>query len=74
FKTEAKLREELNAQMGDTTVITIAQRIASVLSADRIVVLDNGELVAVGSHRGLMETSEVYRDIYQSQIREDAEV
>ena len=74
FKTEAKLREELNAQMGDTTVITIAQRIASVLSADRIVVLDNGEVVAVGPHKELMATSEVYRDIYNSQIREDAEV
>ena len=74
FKTEAKLREELNAQMGDTTVITIAQRIASVLSADRIIVLDNGEVVAVGPHKELMATSEVYRDIYNSQIREDAEV
>jgi len=73
FKTEAKLREELNNRMEKTTVITIAQRIASVLSADRIVVLDNGEIAAVGSHKELMKSSPVYRDIYQSQIREDAE-
>ncbi|MCQ2445881.1 MAG: ABC transporter ATP-binding protein/permease [Clostridia bacterium] len=72
FKTEARLRSELNAAMENATVITIAQRIASVLSADRIVVLDNGEIVAVGPHSELIKTSAVYKDIYDSQIREDA--
>ena len=74
FKTEAQLRNELNQNMGDATVITIAQRIASVLSADRIVVLENGEIVAVGPHSELIQTSPVYKDIYDSQIRGDAAV
>lgn len=72
FKTEAKLRAELNKHMEGATVITIAQRIASVLSADRIIVLENGEIVADGPHAELMKTSAVYKDIYDSQIREDA--
>lgn len=74
FKTEARLREELNAAMENVTVITIAQRIASVLSADRIVVLENGEIAAIGSHSELIKTSAVYQDIYHSQIREDAAI
>ncbi len=72
FKTEATLRAELNKHMGNATVITIAQRIASVLSADRIVVLENGEIVADGPHSELIRTSAVYKDIYDSQIRGDA--
>lgn len=74
FKTEARLREELNAAMENVTVITIAQRIASVLSADRIVVLENGEIAAVGPHSELIKTSAVYQDIYHSQIREDTAI
>ena len=55
----------------------IAQRIASVMTADRIAVIDNGTIAACGSHDELMKTSEAYRDIYYSQIRdkqEDAEI
>ena len=74
LKTEAKLYEALNRDYTDVTKIIIAQRIASVQNADRIVVLDNGTVAACGSHKELMETSPLYRDIYDSQLREEAAV
>lgn len=69
LSTEAKLRQKLFAKLKGTTVITIAQRIASVKSCDRIAVIDDGSLVAIGSHEELLETSEIYRDIYDSQMK-----
>ena len=74
LKTEAKLYEALNRDYTDVTKIIIAQRIASVQNADRIVVLDNGTVAACGSHKELMETSPLYQDIYDSQLREEAAV
>lgn len=53
----------------DITKIIIAQRIASVKNADRIVVMDNGKLADVGSHEQLMITSSIYKDIYDSQLK-----
>ena len=67
--TEAKLRRSLNEDLGDTTVIMIAQRIASVREADRIAVIENGVITACAPHDVLMETSETYRDIYSSQMK-----
>jgi ATP-binding cassette subfamily B protein len=67
--TEAKLRRSLNEDLGDTTVIMIAQRIASVREADRIAVIENGVITACAPHHVLMETSETYRDIYSSQMK-----
>ena len=72
LKTEAKLYEALNRDYADVTKIIIAQRIASVQNADRIVVLDGGTIAACGSHRELMASSPIYRDIYDSQLREEA--
>ncbi len=69
LSTEAKLRRELFEKLKGTTVITIAQRIASVKNCDRIAVIDDGCLVALGSHDELLETSDVYRDIYESQMK-----
>ncbi len=69
LKTEAKLYEALKEGYAGVTKIIIAQRIASVKDADRIAVLENGQLAACGSHEELMRESEIYRDIYDSQLR-----
>lgn len=69
LKTEADLYSELSAKKYDVTRIIIAQRIASVKNADRIVVMDNGRLADVGSHSELIKTSEIYKDIYESQLK-----
>lgn len=69
LKTEDDLYSELSAKKYDVTRIIIAQRIASVKNADRIVVMDNGRLADVGSHSELIKTSEIYKDIYESQLK-----
>ena len=71
--TEAKLRAALREKLGDTTVIMIAQRIASVREADRIAVIENGAIRDCGSHDELMRSSAAYRDIYNSQTKEAQE-
>lgn len=67
--TEAKLRQALNTEFKGTTIIMIAQRIASVMHADRIAVIENGRITAFADHDTLMKTSETYRDIYSSQMK-----
>lgn len=66
--TEMKIRTSLNKLLNNVTCITIAQRITSVMGADKIIVLDNGQIVGMGKHEELMKSSEVYKDIYRSQI------
>ena len=73
LKTEANLYDALNAHYPDVTKIIIAQRIASVRRADRIVVLEEGRITACGSHDELMETSSIYQDIYMSQLKTNPE-
>lgn len=73
LKTEAALYEALNQTHPDQTRIIVAQRIASVRRADRIVILEKGRISACGTHQQLLETSDVYRDIYRSQMGEEAE-
>ena len=65
--TDAKIRAAFRTQLPDTTKIIIAQRIISVMDADLIVVMDDGRVADAGTHEELMETSEIYRDVYLSQ-------
>ncbi|MBO2517745.1 MAG: ABC transporter [Clostridiales bacterium] len=67
--TDASIRSALKENMGNTTTIIIAQRIASVMDADRILVLDDGKVSDFGSHDELMARSEIYRDVYTSQLK-----
>ncbi|MDE6504645.1 MAG: ABC transporter ATP-binding protein/permease [Clostridia bacterium] len=66
-KTDAAIREALAKYAPEVTKIIIAQRIASVQDADKIIVLDDGELSAVGTHEQLLKTSAIYREVYESQ-------
>lgn len=74
LKTEAKLYQALEAECPDMTKIIIAQRIASIKGADRIMVLDNGGISAIGTHAELMQISKIYQDIYKSQLKEGEQI
>ena len=71
--TDAKLQKALRENLGDTTVIMIAQRVASVMGADKIAVIEDGRLAAFDNHENLMKSCDVYQDIYSSQMREGDE-
>jgi len=68
FVTDARLRAALKAETADATVFVVAQRISTVINADRIVVLDNGRVVGIGKHADLLEKNEIYREIVASQV------
>ncbi len=67
-ETEAQIEVALEEALSDTTTFVIAQRISTVLTADKIVVLDRGQIAAVGTHAELMDSSPIYREIYESQL------
>lgn len=71
FKTEKSLRDALRARTGESTVIIVAQRIGTVRDADRILVLDQGRMVGLGTHKELLETCQIYQDIARSQLAEE---
>ena len=68
-KTDALIRKAFAEEIPDTTKIIIAQRIASVMEADKIIILDDGKIAAMGSHDELMAQSEIYRETYESQMK-----
>ncbi|MDR1548554.1 MAG: ABC transporter ATP-binding protein/permease [Hungatella sp.] len=71
FKTDAKLRAALREKTGGSTIFLVAQRISTIMNADQIIVLEHGRIAGKGSHRELMKTCEVYREIALSQLSEE---
>lgn len=71
--TEAKLYQAMRTHINDTTRIVVAQRVATAKNADKIIVLDGGEIVAFDTHENLLKTCEVYQDIYNSQLKKEGE-
>ena len=71
FKTDSRLRAALKEETTDAAVLMIAQRVSTVMDADQIIVLEDGKIVGRGTHRELLESSEVYREIVSSQLSEE---
>lgn len=71
FKTDAVLRERLKEEVTDSVVLVVAQRIGSILDADKIIVLNEGEIVGTGTHRELLDSCEIYKEIALSQLTEE---
>lgn len=71
YKTDAALRKALSEKVADSTVIIVAQRISTILHAEQIIVLDEGKIAGIGTHRELLKSCEVYRQIASSQLSEE---
>jgi ATP-binding cassette subfamily B protein len=71
FRTDARLRAALRSELAQSTVIIVAQRVGTILNADRIIVMDQGRIVGIGRHAELLESNETYREIVFSQLTED---
>lgn len=71
FKTDAKLRAALKSETTEAAVLIVAQRVSTVMDADRILVMDEGQIVGSGTHKELLEHNEVYREIVSSQLTEE---
>lgn len=70
-KTDAKVRKKLLSEIKNSTVIIVAQKISSIINADRIIVLEDGKVSGIGTHKELLSTNEIYREMAYSQLRED---
>jgi ATP-binding cassette subfamily B protein len=71
FKTDARLRAALKSEIKEATAIIVAQRVSTVMDADRIIVLDEGRIVGMGTHNELLNSNDVYREIVSSQLSEE---
>ncbi len=72
YKTDARLRRALLQHLGDSTVIIVSQRVATIKNADQIIVLDEGRVICQGTHEELLQTCQVYREIAYSQLTQEA--
>jgi ATP-binding cassette subfamily B protein len=72
-KTDASIRRAFRDEIPDTTKIIIAQRISSVEDADKIIVMDNGEINGIGTHEELLANNAIYQEVYNSQVKGDAD-
>lgn len=71
FKTDAALRSAIEREIKDSTILIVAQRISTIMNADKIVVLDQGEIVGIGTHKELLKKCDIYRQIAMSQLSEE---
>ena len=71
FKTDANLRAALKSETAESTVIIVAQRVGTVMDADQIIVLEEGKVAGIGTHKELMENCEIYREIVYSQLSKE---
>ena len=71
FKTDAQLRAALKKDMKNSIMVVVAQRVSTVMDADTILVLDEGQLVGKGTHEELMSSNQTYQEIVSSQLREE---
>jgi ATP-binding cassette subfamily B protein len=71
YKTDAKLRKTLKEELSDSTILIVAQRISTIMSAEQILVLDDGRIVGKGTHKELLKSCEVYQQIASSQLSEE---
>ena len=69
FRTERKLLDSLNEMYPDMTKVIVAQRITSIINADRILVMDKGRIIGQGRHEELLKNNKIYLDIYNSQLQ-----
>ena len=71
YKTDLKLRKNIKKNMKDATILIVAQRIGTIMNADKILVLDNGKCVGIGTHKELLKNCEVYKEIALSQLSKE---
>ena len=71
FKTDSALRQALAKETGAATVVIVAQRVSTIMNADRIIVMDEGKVMGMGTHRELLKTCETYQEIVRSQLSEE---
>ena len=74
MKTDRQLRENLKKNIGDATVIMVAQRISTIVDADRILVVDDGQIVGNGTHEELLKSCSLYREIAEIQLGKEADL
>ena len=71
FKTDSALRQALARETENATVVIVAQRVSTIMNADRIIVMDEGKVMGIGTHRELLNTCETYQEIVRSQLSEE---